>query len=498
MSPGNRTRISLQWFVLGGLALLLAVAQLSCGMLKPKIEKLTLLVTGNALAYVKNCGCAGGQMGGVLRAVRVVRQERDKAIAEGPELKRDPAVLLLEIGNFSDPGTPVKRIESELVVRSLREMHYDMVGLGSKELTWPQQDLLRLLAPADGEALLPLVACNLKFTAPKGSVAEDKSSELNALLRPYVVKPLQGGYRVGIIHAIQTGEASTLGGMYGYELARPADAARAVLDAHQSEADYWVITVSDGDALGATPGGLQDLTQAALVVGFNQDNPNPGTGTAAVRPVFLQPPFHKAKDILRAVQYFDRSGKPGVVSSDHLALRADVKLDDELSAVWDDMQPKLEQLAADEANALIIARKTARPPFHVGESSCIECHSQIVAQMRQTKHHMAYQTLVEKGVETNAACVKCHVVGYGAPWGWNVRENQPNLVGVQCENCHGPASYHLDLYKKKVKPADLMADGRDRFGLLPATEATCVKCHDPDNSPPEGFDFAKYWARIKH
>jgi hypothetical protein len=480
-----------QWLALSVLTAV-AASQLACGVIGgARLDKLTLIVTGNAFAYVKDCGCATGQTGGVLRQMRVARQEREAAVREASEHRMKGAAALIEIGNFSDSSTPVKRIESELVLHALSSLQFDAVGLGSREITWPQQDLLALLEKYP----VQLTCANLKFTAPKPSFAEDRSKELNALVKPYVVVTAPGGFRIGLIHTILSGAVSGLGELYGFEVRPPAEAARQLLDQHRREADYWIVTVADADSLGARPAGLEELEGVRVVIGFLSGTAGQ-TGDTGAGPTFIPPPFQKAKDLLVLKQNFDGAGKPGVLNSESKALRADIKFDEELNQRWQSMQVKLEQLAADEANAIILARATAKPPFHVGQNNCIECHKEIVDKLAGSKHNRAYITLVEKQVESNASCVKCHVVGYGSAWGWNVKENQPALQGVQCENCHGPASYHLDIYSRKQIPADLQADGRDKHGLLPAGEATCVKCHDVDNSP--NFNFRAYWEQIKH
>jgi hypothetical protein len=310
------------------------------------------------------------------------------------------------------------------------------------------------------------------------------------------VIPLAGGYKVGVIHAVQSGNLADLGKLYGWELTRPADAVGPLIDQHKSEADYWILTVSDADAVGSTTAGLEKLDKLDVIFGFETGNPLQDNSGKAVRPRILPGPYHKAKDLMRIRQYYKSDGTPDVLTDEALALRADIKYDEELDKLWQARQIEMERLSTEEANALIKARATAKPPFYVGQNACIECHGPIVAQLAGSKHMHAYTTLVEKGVEKNASCVGCHVVGYGTPWGWNAKEDQLSLEAVQCENCHGPASYHIDLYKKKARPADFEAAGRDKLGLLPASKETCLKCHTPDNSPE--FDFEKYWPKIKH
>jgi hypothetical protein len=67
----------------------------------------------------------------------------------------------------------------------------------------------------------------------------------------------------------------------------------------------------------------------------------------------------------------------------------------------------------------------------------------------------------------------------------------PYLKGNQCENCHGPASAHVEnpddpAILKTIKLAAAEVD-RTHF---------CLRCHDEDNSPR--FEFTGYWGQIAH
>src|SRR5690348_6673745 len=93
--------------------LVLAVCLLlgSCG--GPRLARLTLFVSGNTMGYLENCGCSGGQSGGVHRRARIINQEREneEKIKPGDHGKPN-ATVLLDCGDFSEPTDPVKRLLS--------------------------------------------------------------------------------------------------------------------------------------------------------------------------------------------------------------------------------------------------------------------------------------------------------------------------------------------------------------------------------------------------
>jgi hypothetical protein len=89
-------------------------------------------------------------------------------------------------------------------------------------------------------------------------------------------------------------------------------------------------------------------------------------------------------------------------------------------------------------------RVSGPPPAYAGASACETCHGSILSTETLTKHAGAFTTslFVAKGGQTNPACLVCHSVGYGLATGFVTPSRNPQLEGVQCENCHGPAANH--------------------------------------------------------
>ena len=156
----------------------------------------------------------------------------------------------------------------------------------------------------------------------------------------------------------------------------------------------------------------------------------------------------------------------------------------------------------------------------VGAEKCSGCHSKAHEQWKETAHAFGFKTLKEgPWNEKRAAervdwiprqfdpeCLSCHVTGwhpqemlrYGSGY---VREQESShLLGQQCENCHGPASLHVQREEGNATMEEL-AEGRKtvRRTLEEARKTMCIQCHDPDNSPtftPERFD--EFWDQVKH
>ena len=95
--------------------------------------------------------------------------------------------------------------------------------------------------------------------------------------------------------------------------------------------------------------------------------------------------------------------------------------------------------------------------------------------------------------DTNSSCLPCHTVGYGLPTGFTNAMNTPQLEGVQCENCHGPAANHA------ANPGDPTVVPRVELAAQ-----VCGGCHSARLTPaavvarhPLGFGFED-WNTSPH
>jgi len=79
---------------------------------------------------------------------------------------------------------------------------------------------------------------------------------------------------------------------------------------------------------------------------------------------------------------------------------------------------------------------------YAGSQACLECHANIHTIEKNTRHAHALETLKLAHQDTNPSCLPCHTVGYRLPTGFINETATPQLAGVQCENCHGPAANH--------------------------------------------------------
>lgn len=134
--------------------------------------------------------------------------------------------------------------------------------------------------------------------------------------------------------------------------------------------------------------------------------------------------------------------------------------------------------------AILKARQSDGSPY-AGAEACQSCHIENHAIWQETKHSRAFSKLegVNKAFDPN--CIGCHSVGFNQDGGFIDLEATESLANVQCENCHGAARAHAESGGQK-KTANV--------GWQP--RQMCAQCHDRKHSP--GFDFDRYWPKIRH
>lgn len=115
-----------------------------------------------------------------------------------------------------------------------------------------------------------------------------------------------------------------------------------------------------------------------------------------------------------------------------------------------------------------------------GLEECETCHDEAATYWNETVHARAYDTLVQANKQFDLSCVGCHVTGFRKPGGSEVVENE-GLTSVQCEQCHGPGSKHID--------------DPEKYRLKAATPVdTCLECHTPEHS--DTFEHTAYLRDI--
>ncbi len=114
--------------------------------------------------------------------------------------------------------------------------------------------------------------------------------------------------------------------------------------------------------------------------------------------------------------------------------------------------------------------------------ACQPCHPSTYDGWNTTGHAGAWDALIADPNYT-AACDGCHTTGFGQTGGFVDIGSTPEMVDVQCEECHGPGTDHLAAPPSQ-KSATIVVD---------LSSELCGQCHQGEHHP-----FYNEWALSGH
>lgn len=475
--------------------------QFFAGLAKPE---LVLVLSGQMHGYLQPCGCARPQLGGLERRYELIKQFRARGWLVSP----------VDLGELAPEQTNEQgRIKFETAMQILQKMDYAAVGMGLTEINLPLDQALGI---AQNWQPPYVIATNLN----------DKDQLFPEMFRPWVVhepKTKDGatGLKVAYLSVIGDKMAAKVKAKDPTLNIEPAEQAMAsaVKKIEEKKPDVWVL-LFQGSRDDAKPLAAK-FPQFAVVL-TQDDTDEPSAKADRVGETLFISLGYKGKYV-GALGFFRQETPiegayprmPWQLKYELAALTEHYELpDDATNPARDLMRDYV--LRIQSGNFLSEAKwpkatHQMQLDFpeakYVGAASCsaAACHPRPYAIWSKTKHAHAYEALVkcgrpqamrgqEKqviGREYDPECIRCHVTGFDYKTGFVSAEKNKELLGNQCENCHGPASLHVanPTDPKFIKPLQLKAGKAVEMNL-------CRKCHDADNDPH--FDFELYWPKIRH
>ena len=423
---------------------------------------LTIVFTGEETGYLEPCGCSEDQIGGIPR-----RHTYLKSQIPNPKSQN---IFPVSLGDLTDGFGRQSEIKMEIAVQALETMGYFAHNLGEKDIALGPE----MFDYISTTSRLKFLSSNVKFT-------NHSSNRIHPFLIKHVRARLPRPYKVGFLGILSPDIAATVPS-YGFKITEPASSLRPLIGVLKDKVDILVLlSHAEMDESIRLAKMFPELD--LVISGHGIDDP-PASEPAHVHNTVVVSAGNKGKyvgiyryspliqPLIKSVARLNQQKVEIVPLSSNYADSPEMR----------ELMKRYLQMVRDE-NLLAYEPKMPVPSgsAFVGSKTCGICHKDVYKHWETTTHASAYETLVKSEHDYDPDCVPCHVTGFQYTSGFESVEKTPALKGVGCEDCHGPASAHIN--------APLEEYGK-------TTSDTCATCHIPDHSPK--FEFISYWKKITH
>jgi 2',3'-cyclic-nucleotide 2'-phosphodiesterase (5'-nucleotidase family) len=438
---------------------------------------LTLFYSADIGGNLEVCGCPIRPLGGVARRLGYINAFRQRS----PEA----AVLMVDAGHiFSDDVNEEEtalRADAQLmndwIVRANEQMPLEVVNLSFRDLRYASQ-LLQKDAKLKTEKST-LISANIKAV---------DAGRVNPA--PYVIKTVTGKrlpkpVRIAFIGLSDAPPENLKAAVAhsGFVVEDVLAAAKKTLAEVKDKADLTVIVgylkLGTANKLALQNEDL-DLIIAADGRGLVPD-------PKQVNNALILYAANQTKHLGELRCYVDAQGVVDRFTARYVELDEVIPDDAEMARVTRQARGEIDvvqrQMAEVEATAHATRSAASKQPLvYVTSQVCAACHKQEYEVWQKTRHAHAFAALESKQRAFDASCVGCHSLGFQKQGFVNIKAT-PQFAGVHCESCHGPGAAHVAAPKA----------GNYK---TPEAPASCITCHDRENSPD--FVFPKYWAVVAH
>lgn len=424
-----------KWCVAMMLGLCLSMAQAA--------TTVDLVYSGNIDGELEPCGCSiEGDLGGILRHATTLNELRAK----------HPNLFTVSSGGMVVSMSPQDQLTGEYILKGVAQLNYDAIGVQWTDLAYGVDYTL--------QDKLPWVSSNwLGY-----EFADQRSIE-------------RGGQKLHVFSWLDPKESPTTA-MAGdhQQLADDTEAlSTALKQAQQSGLTVLTTTLSLDDAKQLP---LQHVDILLIQSAYEMfGDPQRWQNTLVLEPGSRGMRLGQLHLIL------DEDGRIAEFEHAILSMPTDVADDQALLPWYAEYNAKVKQ-AYEAKSALRKAQASGESPY-AGDQVCKTCHAEAYEIWQNSLHSDAFAKLEAVNKAFDPSCIQCHTLGFDQPGGYIDFDTTPDLMNVQCENCHGAARAHAESAgQQPVAHSDWQP------------QQMCAQCHVQKHSP--SFEYEKYWPRIRH
>jgi len=425
---------------------LVLLTMLAMGLLvMGNVGAVTLVYSGNLDGELEPCGCSeGGDLGGILRRSTLLQQLRQE----------QPDLIVISGGGLLANESARDRLKSRYILSGFQHFNYDAVALQWRDLAYGPEFLQ--------QQAIPWVASNWGHSSEVVQQQRIQRGELDLAFFSWLdpkrspFREMQGAHQVitDKITPVQQmiAKAKQQGALTVLTTTWP-------LKKVKKEFDLSVVDIL--------------LVRSAYEV-FGEPKMEGST-------LVLQPGSRGMR--LGRVNFSYENSRVNNWSHQVMDMPSSIA-DDPALADWYQAYNADVKAAYLKTVAIKQAQESGESPF-LGAEACQDCHGEIYEKWQDTLHAHAFEKLENVGKSFDPDCIVCHTVGFDQPGGYVDFSLTPQLMNVQCENCHGAGKQHVNSQGQTPMPHGSWEP-----------EQMCRQCHVGSHSPD--FNFEAYWPQISH
>lgn len=440
-----------------------------------------LLLSAEMFGYMQPCGCSSPQYGGLDRRFNFLKSLKD----------RGWNVAAVDLGDLSQKFGPQTLLKYQYSMKALKALDYAAIGVGKNEMAMPLFEALAGHALNDKSPRV--LAYNLQNKADKfvEMVGGTKCTE-------------GAGPKVGIVGMVGPSVAGNVRDPDVKFDPVPQQLPKALKELEAQKAEVFVLLYQGTNDEAKACAQTFPRLQVILTVSPEDEPPE--------KPILVGKTLiinvgHKGRYVgLVGVYKNPKADAPFALHYQLVRLGPEYETpagqekDNPILALLEDYTREVHK-----GNYLGHYSKTRHPiqlvkefseSTYVGSEKCKKCHAASFQIWKASPHAHAYATLTKVTKPSlrqfDGECVVCHVTGFGYQGGFQNEAKTPHLMDNGCENCHGPASLHVEFQKTNRTNAKLNAlmnpyripphaDAATKKRLEGLLDLSCQKCHDIDN-----------------
>jgi len=412
-------------------------------------EPLTIIYSGNLDGELEPCGCSeAGDLGGIKRRASYLDQQK----------KQNPNLVTLSSGGLLASDGPDDRLKSQFILQGFALLKYDAIGLQWRDLVYGDAFL--------GPDELPWIASNWNNTTfqhkkiIKRSINKrDYSLAVFTWLDPdrSPMRQMQGEHRL-----VNDQHSALL----------------SQIKKAKQQGNITILTTTQDLQTIQQQISLQDI-DILLVKSAYEEFGKP----QKIKNTLVLQPGSRGMRVARLELVIDEKNRIKSWQENVIPL-PDTIADAPRFNAW--YAKYNEQVKQEYLRRTAIEKKLrSGESDYVGEEQCKMCHAKQHKIWSDSQHAIAFEDLEAANKSFDSSCIVCHTVGFNQPGGFLDIDITANLLGVQCESCHGASRAHVK--SGGQKPVKNIKWDKQKI---------CAQCHTQPHSPL--FSVEKYWPKIAH